>query len=40
MIVTLERLALHTKQGLCRGYVLYELHTGVRGHAGSMRPGS
>ena len=40
MIVTLERLALHTKQGLCRVTCVYGLHTGVRGHVANMCPGS
>ena len=40
MIVTLERLAFTHQARVVKGYMLYGLHTGVRGHAASMHPGS
>ena len=36
----LGKVSVTHQTGVLYGYVLYGLHTGVRGHAASMRPGS
>ena len=36
----LGKVNVYTPSKGCVGYVLYELYTGVRGHAASMRPRS
>ena len=40
MIVTLGRSEFTRQVRVVYGYVLYVLHTGVRGHVANMCPGS